>query len=73
MLNFVTFLSMANAGVFASCSRQLYLLEHHFNYIHKGWFRQVLFATKISLVFPVIVDSLIGLRNIIHNLWITCG
>ena len=39
-VKFCNFLSMANAGLFASCSRQLYLLEHHFNYIHKPSVRQ---------------------------------
>ena len=38
-------------GFYSSPARQLYLLEHHFNYIHKGWIRQVLFTQRFKWFF----------------------
>ena len=42
---------MTDTGFYSSPARQLYLLEHHFNYIHKGWIRQVLFTQRFKWFF----------------------
>ena len=49
---------MTDTGFYSSPARQLYLLEHHFNYIHKGWIRQVLFTQRFKWFFMQRSESL---------------